>query len=114
MDTRDKMIQRYYSLKNEAQKTTLDRGRYELEVRASEVRHLLQECYGVEVALIQLGESTFDNTVTTIDAWYDRHTKDYCIQLLNKDGYQVGNAYRVGTKADKDSMVNDLKQEYNL
>lgn len=56
----------------------------------------------------------FDEKVTTIDAWYDRHTKDWCIQLLNKDGYQVGDAIRVGDKASKDAEVKWLKEQYNL
>lgn len=56
----------------------------------------------------------FDETVVRIDAWYDRHTRDWCIQLLNKDGYQVGDAYRVGTKDGKNAMVRDLKEEYGL
>ena len=56
----------------------------------------------------------FDETVIKIDAWYDRHTRDWCIQLLNKDGYQVGNAYMVGTKDSKEAMVRDLKEEYGL
>lgn len=56
----------------------------------------------------------FDETVVKIEAWYDRHTKDYCIQLKNKDNYQVGNSIRVGTKKDKNSEVERLKKEYNL
>ena len=56
----------------------------------------------------------FDEKVTKIDAWYDRHTRDWCIQLLNKDGYQVGDSIRVGTKADRDAEVEWLKAEYNL
>lgn len=56
----------------------------------------------------------FDDKVTAIDAWYDRHTRDYCIQLLNADGCQVGDAVRVGNKADKDAEVEYLKAKYNL
>lgn len=56
----------------------------------------------------------FDETVVKVDSWYDRHTKDYCIQLKNKDDYQVGDSIRVGTKKDKDSEVERLKREYNL
>ena len=56
----------------------------------------------------------FDETVVEIDAWYDRHTRDYCIQLKNKDGYQVGDAYRVGNKAEKEWLVADLKKEYGI
>lgn len=56
----------------------------------------------------------FDTKVVKIEAWYDRHTKDYCIQLLNKDGYQIGDSIRVGTKEDKNHVVRELKEEYNL
>lgn len=56
----------------------------------------------------------FDEKVVKIDAWYDRHTRDYCIQLLNKEGYQVGNSIRVGTRSDKESEVKRLAEEYNL
>lgn len=56
----------------------------------------------------------FDTRVVKIEAWYDRHTKDYCIQLLNKDGYQIGDSIRVGTKEDKNHVVRELKEEYNL
>ena len=56
----------------------------------------------------------FDEIVVKIDAWYDRHTKDWCIQLLNKDDYQVGDAIRVGNKKDKDCEVKYLKELYQL
>ena len=56
----------------------------------------------------------FDNKVVKIDAWYDRHTRDYCIQKLNEAGEQVGDSIRVGTKGDRDRVVKDLKEEYSL
>lgn len=56
----------------------------------------------------------FDEKVVKIDAWYDRHTRDYCIQKMNAEGYQVGDAIRVGTKADKEAVVKELKVEYGL
>lgn len=56
----------------------------------------------------------FDTNIVKIDAWYDRHTRDYCIEFLNKDGYQVGDSIRVGTKEDKNHIVKVLKKEYNL
>ena len=46
-----------------------------------------------------------------IDAWYDRHTRDWVIQKKDKNGYQVGEADRVGTKADKDYIVKELQAE---
>ena len=54
----------------------------------------------------------FDNKVVKVEAWYDRHTRDYCIQKLNKEGYQVGDSIRVGTKADRDSVVAEIMKEY--
>ena len=56
----------------------------------------------------------FDTKVTMIDAWYDRHSRNYIIQLKNKDGYQVGDAIYCGNKKDRDSWVKDLKEEYGL
>ena len=56
----------------------------------------------------------FDERPAKIDAWYDRHTRDYCIQILNKDGYQIGDSIRVGTKEDKEAEVRYLKEKYNL
>lgn len=56
----------------------------------------------------------FDSKVVKIDAWYDRHGRQYCIELLNKDGFQVGDAIYVGNKADKDCEVEYLKKVYSL
>lgn len=56
----------------------------------------------------------FDTTVTQVDAWYDRHTRNHIIQLKNKDGYQVGDAICVGNKKDRDATVRDLKEEYGI
>jgi hypothetical protein len=55
-----------------------------------------------------------DERVVKIDAWYDRHTRSYCIQKLNKEGYQVGDAIYVGNKTDKNSVVKELTEEYGL
>lgn len=56
----------------------------------------------------------FDETVVQIDAWYDRHTRDYVIQLLNKDGYQVGDTIRCPDKETKNSEVKYLKAQYKI
>lgn len=56
----------------------------------------------------------FDEKVVKIEAWYDRHTRDYCIQKLNEAGEQVGDSIRVGNKVDKDTIVKELKEEYGL
>ena len=56
----------------------------------------------------------FDDTVIAIETWYDRHTRDWVLVKLNKSGYQIGDAIRVGNKTDKDAVLADLKQEYGL
>ena len=56
----------------------------------------------------------FDAKPAKIDAWYDRHTRDYCIQILNKDGYEVRDCIRVGDKVSRDAVVRDLKEEYGI
>ena len=56
----------------------------------------------------------FDETAAKISAWYDRHTRDYVIQLLNKDWYQIGDAIRCPDRATKDSEVKYLKEKYRL
>ena len=56
----------------------------------------------------------FDEQVATISKWYDRHTRDYCIQKLNKEGYQIGDAIRVGDKKAAEQVAKDLKAEYGI
>ena len=56
----------------------------------------------------------FDDKVVKIDAWYDRHTRDWVIQILNKDGYDVTDCVRVGDKKTKDMVVSDLKAQYGI
>lgn len=56
----------------------------------------------------------FDSSVAKIDAWYDRHTRDWVVELLNKDGYQIGDVVRCPDKKAKDSEVKYLKEKYNL
>ena len=55
-----------------------------------------------------------DNSIVKIDTWYDRHTRLWCIQLLNKDGYQVGDArWAYGKKAAK-VVTDELKKEFGI
>ena len=56
----------------------------------------------------------FDEAVASVDAWYDRHTRLWVIQLLNKDGYQVGDAKYVYGKADAMLTTSMLMEEYGL
>lgn len=62
----------------------------------------------------EIGTLQFDEKVVKIDAWYDRHTRDWCIQKLNFEGYQVGDSIRVGDKVSKDAIVKELVEEYGL
>lgn len=62
----------------------------------------------------EIGTLQFDEKVVKIDAWYDRHTRDWCIQKLNSEGYQVGDSIRVGDKVSKDAMVKELIEEFGL
>ena len=62
----------------------------------------------------EIGTLQFDEKVVKIDAWYDRHTRDWCIQKLNSKGYQVGDSIRVGDKVSKDAIVKELIEEYGL
>lgn len=70
----------------------------------------------MEIKVITLGEEIkeMDYKPATIDAWYDRHTRDWCIQILNKEGYEVQDCIRVGDKKTKDSVVKDLKKEFGI
>ena len=43
-----------------------------------------------------------------VDAWYDVHTKLWCIQKLDEDGYQVGDAEYVYGKAN----ATQVKEEW--
>lgn len=62
----------------------------------------------------EIGTLQFDEKVVKIDAWYDRHTRDWCIQKLNSEGYQVGDSIRVGDKVSKDAIVKELIEEFGL
>lgn len=56
----------------------------------------------------------FDEVVTQIDAWYDKHQRLWIIELQNKDGYQVGDALIGYGKQWKDQTVAELKAEYGI
>lgn len=56
----------------------------------------------------------FDTAVTSVDAWYDKHTRLWVVQLLNKDGYQVGDAQYVYGKAEAKAVKAELEKEYNI
>lgn len=59
-------------------------------------------------------EEQFDETVASIDAWYDRHTRLWIIQKLNKEGYQIDNATYVYGKKLAMQVAAELKEQYGL
>ena len=56
----------------------------------------------------------FDEEVASVDAWYDKHTRLWIIQLLNKDGYQIGDATIVYGKSEAKAVKAELEKEYNI
>lgn len=64
--------------------------------------------------IVNADEEEFDTKVVTIDAWWDRFSRNWVIQLKNKDGFQVGDAFFAGNRKDKDACVKTLKEEYNI
>lgn len=56
----------------------------------------------------------WEEEVVGMDVWWDRHTRDWVIQLLDHNGYQVGEAQRCGNKVSRDSIVQQLKKEYQI
>lgn len=56
----------------------------------------------------------FDEKVVKIDAWYDKHTRLWVIQKLNKEGYQIGDALYIYGKASAMIEKKNLEEEYGL
>ena len=56
----------------------------------------------------------FDEQVVEIDAWYDRHTRLWCIQKLNKTKDQIGDAIWVYGKVDAMNTKKELEEEYGI
>lgn len=52
--------------------------------------------------------------VVSVDAWYDRHTRLWCIQLEDENGYQIGDAEWVYGKTDAMARKAELEAEYNI
>lgn len=59
-------------------------------------------------------DTEFDENVVSIDTWYDRYTKLWVIQKLNKDGYQVGDADYVYGKQTAMKETEELKKKYGI
>lgn len=56
----------------------------------------------------------FDNKPANIVKWYDRHTHSYCIQVVNAEGDQIGDAYYAGNAGEACFIENMLISRYNL
>lgn len=68
----------------------------------------------MEFRIIDDNAEEFDSIVASVDAWYDKHTRLWVVQLLNKDGYQVGDAQYVYGKAEAKAVKAELEKEYNI
>lgn len=68
----------------------------------------------VRIVLKDYEVAEFDETVANIDTWYDRHTRLWVIQMLNKDGYQIGDAEYVYGKQEARRRTLELIREYGL
>ena len=55
-----------------------------------------------------------DETITDVDVWYDRRTRLWVIQKLNKNGYQIGNAIFVYGKKSAMETAEEIRKEYNI
>ena len=66
--------------------------------------------------MIRLNEewTELDENITALDMWYDRHTKLWVIQKLNKDGYQIGDAVIVYGKKSAMETAEEIRKEYNI
>jgi hypothetical protein len=53
-----------------------------------------------------------DETITIIEYWYNRQTRDWVVQLKTKDGYQVGSADYVYRKDQAQEIVKEYQLKY--
>lgn len=56
----------------------------------------------------------FDDTPVDVVKWYDRHTRSYCIQIVNAEGDQIGDAQYVGNAAEARYVQEMLLDSLNL
>ena len=63
---------------------------------------------------VEMIDVYFDETVATVDAWYDPHTKLWVIQKLNKEGFQVGDATIVHGKKDAMRTKKEIETECGI
>lgn len=55
-----------------------------------------------------------DETVVSIDRWYDRSSRCWIIAARNADGYQIGDAGVEPNRRDADVVEADMKARYGL
>ena len=56
----------------------------------------------------------FDEKIAYIDCWYDRHTRLWVLQKMNKEGFQIGDATYIYGKKDALAYKKQLEQEAGL
>ena len=56
----------------------------------------------------------FDEKIAYIDCWYDRHTRLWVLQKMNKEGFQIGDAYYIYGKKEAQEYKKQLEQEAGL
>ena len=48
---------------------------------------------------------------SSVDAWYDKHTRSWVIQKKDEEGNQVGDADYIGSKEEKDNLVKEYESK---
>lgn len=56
----------------------------------------------------------FDESVVKIDVWYDRHTRNWVVMKMNKNGDQIGGADFPYTKKEALELKDEYEKEYGL
>lgn len=49
-----------------------------------------------------------------VEIWWDRHSRNWIVQVKTKEGYQVGNAVYVYTKPQAKEIQKELENEYGI
>jgi len=64
--------------------------------------------------IIGYEQSDNESIVTSIDMWYDRHSRNWVIQRKDNEGNQIGTADYVYTKLEAQTIKEQYQSEYNL
>lgn len=62
--------------------------------------------------LLNADTTPLDETVVTIEYWYDRKTRSWVVQTKTKEGFQVGEADYVGTRPQAESIAKNHQIYY--